>query len=48
MNIEEGDESVARIEVTAGPILEVATGPRQEVAQGSSQGTGLETNQEVE
>ena len=47
-NVEEGHESVARIEVATGPILEVTTGPGQEVAQGSSQGTGLETDQEVE
>ena len=46
MNVEEGHESIAWIEVAAGPVLEVATGPGQEVAQGSSQGTGLETNQE--
>ena len=51
MNIEEGHESVARIEVAAGPSLEVAAGPglevtagpSWEVAQGSGQGTSLET-----
>ena len=42
-NIEEGHESIARIEVTAGPGLEVAKRPGWEVAQGSGQGTSLET-----
>ena len=48
MNEEEGHESVARIEVATGPILEVTAGPSWEVAQGSGQGTSLETDQEVE
>ena len=47
MNIEEGHDSIARIEVATGPVLEVAAGPSWEVAQGSSQGTSLETDQEV-
>ena len=38
-HVEEGHNSIARIEV--------ATGPSWEVAQGSGQGTSLETNQEV-
>ena len=46
-NVEEGHKSVARIEVATGTSLEVTTGPGWEVTQGSSQGTGLETIQEV-